>query len=156
MNAWVRVPASRSGPELLVRNLSGYETRSLAAVVQRGLGVAGVRRPKRLVITASPIYTRGCAAISPDRPWAVLSLAIAAPSKFRMAKLARIIEHEARHLLGEDHEGMPERHVYTSAGSVPSWARGMSVRYRGRAPGQLGAMGRNLEGGRGRLRRRRR
>lgn len=137
----MRLPASAAGPAVVLENRSGYDARDLAAFLQRGLGAAGVRRPKRAIVTASPIYTRGCAAISPDVAGAGISIAIAAPNRFRLAKLARIVEHEARHLLGEDHGDMPARHVYTSAASVPRWARGLSVRYVGRAPPQLPRLG---------------
>lgn len=134
---------SRRGPAVEIRNYSGYETRDLAAFVQAGLGQAGVKRPKVVVVTASPIYTRGCAQISPDRPGAVLSLAIAAPSRFRLAKLARIVDHEALHLLGKDHGEMVESRLFTSDSLVPKWARGMKVRYVTRAPDQMGLLGRS-------------
>lgn len=140
----VRLRASSRGPAVEVRNVSGYDTRDLAAFVQAGLGQAGVRRPKVVVVSASPIYTRGCAEIKPDVPGAVLSLAIASPSRFRLAKLARIVDHEALHLLGRDHGEMPERRLYTSDGYVPKWARGFRLRYLGRAPTQLGFLGRSV------------
>jgi hypothetical protein len=141
MRVLVRLPASPRGPAVELRNYSGYDAHDLAAFVQAGLGQAGVRRPKVVVVTASPIYTRGCAQIQPDRPGAVLSLAIAAPSRFRLAKLARIVDHEALHLVGRDHGDMPEGRLYTSEAAVPRWARGLRVRYLGRAPDQLGLMG---------------
>jgi hypothetical protein len=142
----VRLRASRRGPEIALRNFSGYEARDLAVIVQAGLGAAGVKRPKRVVVTHSPIYTRGCAAISPDVTWAPMSLAIAAPSRFTMAKLARIIEHEGRHLRGEDHGEMPDKDVYTSSSFVPRWAKGLKLpRYRGRGADPLAVMGRNVD-----------
>jgi hypothetical protein len=136
-----RLPASSRGPAVELRNYSGYDARDLAALVQAGLGAAGVKRPKIIVVTASPIYTRGCATISSDRPWSVVSIAIAAPSRFTLAKLARIVEHEARHARGEDHGDMPDKDVYTSSSSVPRWARGLRVRYLGRAQGQIAILG---------------
>ena len=148
----VRLRACARGPEVELRNYSGYDARDLAAFVQAGLGQAGVRRPKVVVVTSSPIYTRGCAQIGPDRPGAVFNLSIAAPSRFRLAKLARIVDHEALHLVGRDHEDMPEGRLYTSDASVPRWAKGLRVRYLRRAPAQIPLLGRSrrspLAGGR--------
>jgi hypothetical protein len=156
----VNLLATSRGPHVVLRNFSGYDARDLAVIVQAGLGAAGVRQPKRVVVTASPIYTRGCAAISNDVRWAAMSLAIASPSRFTMAKLVRIIEHEGRHLRGEDHGEMPEKDVYTSSGRVPRWAaRLREPRYMGKAPNQIGVLGKNIDprarGRRSRIRRRR-
>jgi hypothetical protein len=68
-----------------------------------------------------------------------MSLAIASPAHFTMRRFARLFEHEAAHLRGMQHEAMPHELLY-SLGQVPEWARGVKIRYRGRAPDQLGAL----------------
>lgn len=51
------------------------------------------------------------------------------PTQLTMRRLARLFEHEAKHTLGLSHEQMTEAE-YWSKGSVPSWARGLRVRWR--------------------------
>jgi hypothetical protein len=63
-------------------------------------------------------------------------MAIASPSHFTMKRFARVFEHEITHTKGADHEDMPDN-VLWSLGSVPKWARGVKLRYLGRAPNQM-------------------
>jgi hypothetical protein len=58
-------------------------------------------------------------------------LAMAPPSRFRKGKAARIIRHELRHALGEEHEDMTEEDLW-STGKEPAWAKDKKVRYRGK------------------------
>lgn len=110
--------------------------------MRAGLAAYGVRGLVReVVITASPIYSRGCADVGGRRR---LSIAIAPPSRLRpdepnsdgRRRLARLIEHEAAHLRGLDHDDMPHNLLY-SLGPTPTWAQGLPLRYRGRAPNQM-------------------
>lgn len=100
----------------------------------------GIRTRKEVVIVSSPIRTRGCAEVSPDRPGARVVIAIAAPGKFTLAKFCRILEHELLHAKGLDHDDMPEARLW-SEGGVPAWALGSRLRYLGRAPRQLALLG---------------
>ncbi len=100
----------------------------------------GVRNSKHVTVVSSPIRTRGCAEVSPDRPGARVVIAIAPPGKFTLAKFCRILEHELLHSKGVDHEQMPESRLW-SEGPVPAWAVGLTIRYMGRAPSQLGLLG---------------
>ena len=102
----------------------------------------GVLRMKKIVVVSSPIRTRGCAEVSADREGAMIVIAIAPPTKFTLAKFARIFEHECTHAKGSEHEQMAES-VLWSEGDVPAWARGARLRYRSRAPSQLGLLGRS-------------
>jgi len=56
---------------------------------------------------------------------------IAPPSRFSKRKLARIYEHELRHIEGLEHEEMTEKDLW-SEGPEPEWSRGMKVRRRKR------------------------
>lgn len=79
-------------------------------------------------------------------------IAVASPRRFRIRRLARLLEHELRHVLGEVHEEMPER-VEWVLGGVPTWAArfdpeqgGRALRYVGRAPNQMGSTPRAIYG----------
>lgn len=126
------VVAARVGRVVLERNASGYDSRDVAAFVDAGLAAAGIRHTVSLVVTSSPIFSRGCAVVGGDR----MVLAIAAPSRFSIRRLARLVDHEARHIKGDDHGAMSERDLY-SLGPTPAWARDLRIRYRGRASRQL-------------------
>lgn len=126
-----------SSPRLSVDNRSGYDTRDLHAFFLAGLRSMGVAGKKRVVVVASPIYSRGCATIGGE----TIVIAIAAPSRFSWRRLARLFEHEATHSTGKDHHEMSERDLY-SEGPCPRWAKpwalgSRKLRYRGRARGQL-------------------
>lgn len=66
-------------------------------------------------------------------------IALASPAHLSMRRLARLLEHEAAHIQGLDHEDMPRKLLF-SLGPTPRWARGFKLRYRGRAPNQLSPM----------------
>lgn len=100
----------------------------------------GVRNLKKIVVVSSPIRTRGCAEVSPDRCGSMIVIAIAPPGKFTLAKFARIFEHEALHSKGVEHEQMPESRLW-SEGGVPLWALHCRVRHVRRAPPQMGLLG---------------
>jgi len=91
-----------------------------------------VRKRVTIVVTSSPIRSRGCADVDGTR----MVIAIAAPHAFSLRRLARLFEHEAAHILGFHHEDMHEELLY-SLGEVPAWAEGTILRYRKRAPPQI-------------------
>ena len=123
--------ASRAGFRL--ENRSGYDTDDLHALIARGLRATGTKvRGLRVVVVASPVRSRGCATVNGTR----MVIAIASPNRFSLRRLARLIEHEAGHLRGLEHEKM-DRQLLFSLGPTPAWAEGMRLRYRGRAQSQL-------------------
>jgi hypothetical protein len=83
--------------------------------------------PLEVVVTPTPQRTRGCAVVGGKK----MVLAVAPPSRFSKAKLARIIKHELLHARGKEHEEMAEDELWSS-GPEPAWAKGKQVRYRGR------------------------
>jgi hypothetical protein len=123
---------------LRLDNYSGYDTADLRRFVLAGLRAVAPRlREAHVVIVASPIRSRGCADVGGRR----MVLAVGPPSRFSLRRLSRLLEHEAGHLRGEQHEDMPRGRLY-SLGRIPDWCRrwyaaGGRIRYRGRAPGQL-------------------
>lgn len=120
-----------------LENHSGYHTGDLAKFFQVAFRALGVKRAKRVVIVASPIRTRGCASVACDRRGTAIVIAIASPSKFSIAKFARIVSHEAAHARGLDHDDMKDERLLYSEGPLPGWARGLRLRYVGRAPNQM-------------------
>lgn len=133
---------------LTLENHSGYDTGDLRRLCLAAFRALGVRTPKRVIVVASPIRTRGCATVARDRPGSPIVIAIASPSRFSMAKLARVLEHEIAHARGAEHEDMlrdqrwgrdrkERERLHYSEGPLPRWARGLWVRYRGRAPDQM-------------------
>lgn len=135
--------ALRKAPRFHLTNRSGYETQDLVRYFARALAAYRIRTFKRIVVVASPIRTRGCAEVSGDRCGASIVIAIASPSKLSYPKLARIVEHECNHARGLEHEDMArhdEKLLY-SEGRLPAWARGLRLRYRGRAPDQMADLG---------------
>ena len=101
----------------------------------RATGLSRVRRHFQVSVTSSPIRSRGCAEIGGSR----ISLAIATRSRFSLRRLARLFEHEAWHLKGKEHQDMSENQLY-SLGAVPRWARGLTFRFRKRAPNQMSVL----------------
>jgi hypothetical protein len=63
-------------------------------------------------------------------------IAVASPAHFSLRRLARLVDHEALHLTGKRHSEMSHVDLY-SLGPVPAWAKGIGLRYRGRAPRQF-------------------
>lgn len=63
-------------------------------------------------------------------------IAIAPPSRFELRRLACMFEHEAKHIAGLSHADMSNDVLY-SLGPTPDWAKGLPLRYRGRAPNQM-------------------
>lgn len=63
-------------------------------------------------------------------------ISMAPPSRFSLRRLARVFVHECAHLNGVDHDAMPHRLLY-SLGPTPRWAKGVDLRYLGRAPEQM-------------------
>jgi hypothetical protein len=135
-------------------NRSGYHTGDLRSLFERGLRAMNIppgwSRRMVIVVTASPIRSRGCAEVSGD----VVSIAISPPSRFSRRRLARLFEHEVAHWEGRHHHQMRERLLY-SLGKKPNfrlqrrpgdralskdWATGMRLRYLGRAPDQIRAL----------------
>jgi hypothetical protein len=125
---------------LRIENRTGYDTYDLVAFAKRGLVATGTR-PRggelRIVFSAAPRRSRGCASVSGSR----MVLALGPPSYNEtyegfLRRLSRLLEHEAAHLRGIEHEEMDRRLLY-SLGPIPDWARGTRIRYHGRAPSQL-------------------
>lgn len=115
-----------------LENRSGYNTADLARFFARGFRAVGVTKRVRVVVSSSPIRSRGCADVGGSR----LSIALAPPSRFSLRRLARLFIHEAAHIQGVDHQDMPDKLLY-SRGPTPGWARESRIRYEGRAPDQL-------------------
>lgn len=115
------------GVRFTLDNRSGWTTRDLACFFARGLRAYGVKKHCHIIVTRSPIRSRGCAQIGGK----ALVIAIASPSRFDLRRLARLFEHEVAHLQGKRHEDMPHN-VLWSLGPVPTWAR-VSIRWRGKA-----------------------
>jgi len=63
-------------------------------------------------------------------------IAMASPNRFDLRRFARLAEHEITHKLGQEHEDMTHR-VLWSLGDIPDWAKGATFRYYGRAPSQM-------------------
>ena len=63
-------------------------------------------------------------------------IALAAPHRFSIRRLARLFEHEVTHSKGVDHSEM-SHNVLMSLGPIPDWAKNVKIRYRGRAPSQI-------------------
>lgn len=100
-----------------------------------------------MVFTSSPIRTRGCSFVGGEKR---ITIALAAPSyhggneRLLVAKAAWILNHEAIHALGLDHEQMcPGRTtcpLLESRGPMPRWAKGLRLRHVKRAPDQMTAL----------------
>ncbi len=115
-----------------VVNKTGYRTEDLERFAARGLRACGVRGPVTVIFRPSPIRSRGCATVS-DREGDIV-IAVAPPSYYTSdrafrRRLARLFEHECGHRRGLEHHDMAPRLLY-SEGGVPSWARGIPLRYR--------------------------
>lgn len=124
-----------------LENRSGYATEDIYRFVLKGLKATRTPiRGLRVVFVASPVRSRGCATVAGRR----MVIAIASPANFSLRRLAKLLEHEAAHLRGLEHEQMDHKLLY-SLGPVPDWAKGTKIRYLGRAPRQL----RFLRSGRG-------
>ena len=146
-------------PPFLLENRTGYDTDDLLRFFQIGLRATGTRTTTpsggclRIVVVASPIRSRGCAEVGQrvctpcednDRETCCtynsgtkMVIALAAPWRYSLRRLARLLEHEAAHIRGYSHEEM-DHDVLLSLGDTPRWAEGTILRYRGRAPAQLG------------------
>ena len=124
---------------LTIDNRSGYDTGDLRRFCAAGLRANGVRGDVHVTIVSSPIRSRGCAQVGGQR----MVLAIAAPSYSSKGeferRLSRLLDHEAAHLRGVEHEQMRKPLLY-SEGDTSEWARGLVVRYRGRAPNQMAVL----------------
>lgn len=129
----------------MIENRTGYLTEDLARFAHRGCDATGIR-PDRVVFVASPIRTRGCADVPSCSGatrrggrlgrGATVVVAVASPSRITARRLARVYEHELLHASCLEHRDMTERDMY-SRGPAPTWARGLRLRWRGRAPRQL-------------------
>ena len=126
-----------------LENRTGYVTADLYWIVLAILKATRTpMRGLRVVFVASPIRSRGCATVAGRR----MVIAIASPANFSMRRLVRLIEHEAGHLRGIEHEKMDRKMLY-SLGPIPEYAKRMKKpRYLGRAPPQLAFL-RNGRGG---------
>jgi hypothetical protein len=124
--------STRSVATLRVVNASGYSTSDLRRFFLRGLRAMRVpesrTRQLRVVVTPAPQRSRGCADVGGHR----ISIAIAAPWRFSLRRLARLWEHEVAHAMGWDHKEMSERLLY-SLGRTSGWAEGSVIRYMARA-----------------------
>ena len=104
----------------------------------KGLRALGVRQSKSIIVVSAPARSRGCAEVGRGRSeGGAIVISMAPPSRFSLRRLARLFVHEVTHTKGKDHEQM-EHEVLWSLGPIPSWAQGARIRYRGRAPDQMG------------------
>lgn len=128
----------RMSVKFWLENHSGYDSRDLRRFFSRGLTAMRIQSRKRfkITVTASPIRSRGCAEVNGTD----ISIAIGAPNRLRIKRLARLFEHEVAHSIGLEHNEMPH-HVLYSLGKTPHWARGITLRYKHRAPDQMGRLG---------------
>lgn len=106
-------------------NRSGWSSRDLAYFFAAGLRAYGVKKHVHIIVTRSPIYSRGCAQIGGK----AMVIAISSPSKFELRRLARLFQHEVAHLKGQRHEDMPDN-VLWSEGPLPAWAK-LPIRWEG-------------------------
>ncbi len=121
-----------NGVRFTLDNRSGWASRDLARFFARGLRAMRVRQAKHIIVTPSPIRSRGCAQIGGKRyEGHAIVIAIAPPSRFDLRRLARLFEHEVSHTKGMHHEDMPDN-VLWSLGRIPKWAWGTKLRYVGR------------------------
>lgn len=132
----VRAP----GVRFTLDNRTGWNTKDLARFFARGLRALGARQKRRIIVVPSPIRSRGCAEIGESfgkrlREGEAIVISLASPAKFSLRRLARLFEHEVTHTMGFEHGQMSER-VLWSEGGIPSWAKGIPLRYRRRAPVQ--------------------
>ena len=133
----VRAP----GVRFTLDNRTGWNTRDLARFFARGLRALGARQKRHIIVVASPIRSRGCAEVGVKsfgkrlREGEAIVIAIASPAKFSLRRLARLFEHEVTHTMGYEHEEMSER-ILWSEGDIPSWAKGVPLRYERRARSQ--------------------
>lgn len=127
---------------LRLENRSGYDTEDLRRFLLAGLRATVPKlRDVDAVVVSSPIRSRGCAEVGGRR----IVIAIAPPSRFSLRRLSRLLDHEAAHLTGKEHEDMARELLY-SLGPIPDWAKrwyhaGGRLRYKGRAPAQVDRLG---------------
>lgn len=111
-------------------NRSAWSSRDLARFFARGLKALRIFTFREIIVTPSPIRSRGCAEIgSGRRDGKAISIAIASPSRFDLRRLARLFEHEVAHTKGQHHEDM-SHNVLWSLGPVPRWAK-VQLRWQG-------------------------
>ena len=135
-------------PGFRLENRTGYDTGDLRRFFAKGLTATGTRGrggDLRIVVTASPIRSRGCAEVGvreceggrcSRRNGSRMIIAIAAPWRFSLRRLAKLFEHECAHIRGMEHEDM-DKDLLLSLGRTPRWARASRFRYYGSAPPQL-------------------
>ena len=153
--------AAARTPPFRLDNRTGYDTKDLRRFFAKGLIAThtwpgygdgnwrdmDMSRPAelRIVVVASPIRSRGCAEVGKEvceEPHCAhtngsrMVIAIAAPWRFSLRRLARLFEHECAHIRGFEHSAM-SRDMLLSLGPTPDWARGATFRYYGSAPAQL-------------------
>lgn len=132
-----------------LENYSGYHTGDLRRFFEAAMAATGtVRNNLRIIVVAAPSRSRGCADVGGNR----MIIAIAAPWRFSLGRLARLTAHELAHIRGIEHERMPRFRcgtrwcdlLYSLGATIPRWARGMRIRYLRRAPAQLPILGRMM------------
>ena len=118
-----------------LENFSGYDSGDLLELFERGRVAENAPCQLEVQVTPTPNRTRGCATVGGKK----VVVAVAPPSRFSKAKLARIYRHELRHIAGQEHEDMTERDLWSS-GPEPEWSRGVSIRYRQRGESVRGKL----------------
>ena len=116
--------------------MTGYDTQDLVRFCKSALEALGAKTRKTIAFVAAPQRSRGCAEVGKQKEEREVVIALAPPSQFSMRRLARLFQHEVTHSQGFEHDEM-ERKVLWSLGAVPDWARGLKIRYLGRAPNQI-------------------
>ena len=138
-------------PRFTLENRTGYDSADLARFTRAAMIGEGVPGPVAFLFVAAPARSRGCAEIgSPRRHGRKMVVAVAAPNRFRLLRLANLFRHELAHIKGQDHdamlacascgEGGKRLDVQWSLGPLPAWARpfvARPIRYHGPAPRQF-------------------
>ena len=103
----------------------------------------GISGPLDFLFVTAPARSRGCAEIGVARVGRKIVIAMAAPARFRLIRLANLLRHELAHVAGQDHQDMPPK-VEWALGPMPQWAwqfQRRPIRYHGRAPRQMPSVG---------------
>lgn len=134
-------PAVRrdSAPLYRIENRTGYDDEDLERLVVAAMRGEGLSGPLDFLFVAAPARSRGCAEIGVASVGRKIVIALASPARFRLLRLANLLRHELRHIVGEDHDEM-ESKVEWALGPMPEWAKQFlwrPIRYHGRAPNQF-------------------
>ena len=128
-------------PRVTVINRTAYNTDDLCRLFERGLVAMGVRESKTIkVLPSNELEGRGIAYVGRQgREGHSMVFLLPPPWKMTFRRLTRLFEHEVLHTLGKEHscprgargcKAMTDAE-YWSKGPVPSWSRGVVLRWNG-------------------------